>query len=74
MKRQNIQKSTGIFLYVQKNSGIFVTKINIQKNTGSFLYVQKNTGTFLYVQKNTCMNLPYKKLRVCEQGRPKWPY
>ena len=71
MKRQNIQKSTGIFLYVQKTSGMFLTKMNIQKNTGIFLYVQKTTGIFLYVQKNPCMNLPYKKLPVCVQGRPK---
>ena len=73
-KSHFIQKNTGSFLYVQKTSGIFVNKKNIQNNSGIFLYVQKNTGTFLYVQNNTCMNLPYKIIPVCVQGRPKWLY
>ena len=72
-KSRFIQKNTGTFLYVQKTSGIFVTQKNIQKNTGTFLYLQKTPGIFLYVQNNTCMNLPYKIIPVCVQGRPKWP-
>ena len=71
-KSRFIQKNTGTFLYVQKTSGIFVTQKNIQKNTGTFLYLQKTPGIFLYVQNNTCMNLPYKIIPVCVQGRPKW--
>ena len=73
-KSRFIQKNTGTFLYVQKTSGIFVTQKNIQKNTGTFLYLQKTPGIFLYVQNNTCMNLPYKIIPVCVQGRPKWQH